>query len=340
MEEFEVVPAISLPPGHLKDFYYRTYADRADFLTRHWKWIYSGGTPKNSELWPIIAKTASGQLIGHASTIPATFCVGGEKVSGRWFVDFFVSPDSRGGGVGSVLIKKIMDSASIVIAIGASQQGARTFLKHGWAEHSDSTLFYLPINISRHPRFRSNILSKGLSLIDVVRRIFYNAKAGNRRGDYSLDRINHEIPTELHEQVPMDYRISQLHDPTFFEWRLVRSPMRDQIYLYRSHHSLALIRLIKGARFLRLNILKVKSNSPKDFCQDMLHIALQYRADEIAVVSSTNSQQRIFEQFFPIRKPLPFFLFSNPSLQISDLPITNSRWEFIDSDLDLAYSDH
>jgi len=338
VEEFEIVPAISIAPARLKDFYCHAYPDRANFLSQNWKWIYSGVDPTNPTQWPLIAIASSGQLVGHASTIPATFAIDGKKKSGRWFVDFYVSPNFRGRGVGSALIRKIMDSAPILAAIGASQQGRKTFLKHGWSEHSGPTLFSLPINISRHPRFRHSILSPGLKIVDATRRTYYGVRVRNSNSQYGFAPVKDKIPRELYDGIEADFQIGQLHDTCFLEWRIFHSPIRNQIYLYQSDHSIALLGIIKSNDYLRINILKVSGNAPKRFSEDMLKIAIKCQADEIAVVSSIESQKKEFGKVFPIKKPLAFYTYTNSELDMSNFPTATSRWEFIDSDLDLAYS--
>ena len=71
------------------------------------------------------------------------------------------------------------------------------------------------------------------------------------------------------------------HDESFMKWRLLDFPFQDEIKVYSSTHSSAVIRFVRSTNYSRINVLKVKTTIPSKLFKDVLAIALNNYVDEI-----------------------------------------------------------
>jgi hypothetical protein len=336
--EITFTPAIGLAQSDLDDFYRTAYPTRSSFLVNRWKWLYSGRNSENIESWPIVARVRSNRVIGHASTISTKINLWGTLVDARWFVDFFVLPEFRSAKVASTLIELVMESAPLVAILGSSDRGQSVFRRHGWSEHRNTTAFILPIRFSRHPRFHSFRYSAALNALDRIRLLYFQSKVRGSTSNYQLSSCSKDNIVPLIDAESSETpEFSQVHDDVFFQWRIFSSPMSKELKLYKSGHTTALFRLINAANYRRLNVLKVISDNPRQFCHDLLAIALDNNTDELSLFSSNNAHNRVFLKYFPIKKQAPLFLHSNNLFIPRPSPSLGFRLEMIDSDLDLIF---
>jgi len=338
-ERVDIIPAIEASRQSLAIFYSLAYPARANFLINHWKWLYSGRNSQNIESWPIVAQTQSGTIIGHAATIPTHVIIDNELFEASWFVDYFVEETFRGQGLASILINEVMNSATILAIIGSSSTAKSVFRHHGWAEYFGTVSYSLPIKISNHPRFRLAPFRRLLPTADYFIKKYYQLK--NRAGTDEFELLPlTQTMLKIFTDDLSDVRdcILQHHDEIFLTKRLIDFPFNKQIKVYRSKHSTALLRFTNSGGSNRINILKTKTTSPVLFFKQILALGLEHDIDEITLVSSDREAQDSFDRLFPVRKDIPYYLFSHTQRLPASTPVKPARWEMIDSDLDLVHT--
>lgn len=338
-EIIEIIPAIDVSQQSLARFYSLAYPERANFLINHWKWLYSGRNSQNIQCWPIVARAQNGTIVAHAATIPTHVIIDNELLDARWFVDYFVSEQFRGMGLASILIDEVMDSAEIVAIIGSSSAAKPVFRHHGWSECFGTISYSLPLKISNNVRFRSAPFQRLLRITDILLNRYYRIRKGVVTNDFELLPLtSRNLQRFTDNALDFPVGVAQLHDNTFLTRRLIDFPLSHQIRVYSSTHSTALIRFTKSGGYSRMNILKIMTTAPIQFFKHILALGLEHCVDEIALVSSDKVLQDSFNRLFPIRKNIPFYLFSRTRTLPSSTSMKSVRWEMIDSDLDLVHT--
>ena len=332
-----IVPAAASSQKRLYEFYARVYPDRTNFLNHHWKWLYSSDRLKTPHSWPITAVDQAQSIVGYAGIIPGCFNIKGKIIEGAWFVDYFVNKEFRGTGLAGSLIQQVMSSSPLVATIGSSQKGEAVFRHYGWTEVLGPRYYSLPINLSRHPRFRSSKIKHILAPADIISRQYWKLKSHSHGEDYDLKPITTPLLKEfIDDRNNLAVDFSQYRDEGFLRWRVLEFPLQDQIRVFYSSNSKALLRCAKSPQYFRITVLALKSKDPLLFFKHIIQIAHKMRADEIALVSSDPILQQSFNKCFPVKKNLPMYFYSQ-SNYVSPLPsIDSMRFEMIDSDLDLA----
>ena len=98
----------------------------------YWRWHYletPGTRADNVPLW--IVKSGD-EVVGQAATIPVDLKVGEAKRRALWLLDFFVSADYRGTGLGKRLAQTALEAYPTMMALGFNEQSEAVLRSLKW----------------------------------------------------------------------------------------------------------------------------------------------------------------------------------------------------------------
>ena len=118
------------------------------------------------------------RIVGMCAYIPFELHSDGNDERAAWFVDFFVSPDQQGKGIGKSLTREVMKTFPVTASLSQSDDAWATFRKLEWSERSYAKLYlhiapklwpgprhHPDIAITSHP-FDSNLAPEIAGQID------------------------------------------------------------------------------------------------------------------------------------------------------------------------------
>src|SRR4030042_2619755 len=125
-----IVSAGDVEERLLIDFYRAAFPPRSEFLKNHWRWL-------NRFSWngcqaPLVA-LHNDRIVAHLGMMPFRLSVDGRPHLACWGIDFFVAPDYRRLGLGTLLNNQMLDSVDVMGAF-TNEQSCQVVRKMGWIE--------------------------------------------------------------------------------------------------------------------------------------------------------------------------------------------------------------
>src|SRR5918912_950058 len=114
--EFELRSAASVTSGALSSFYERMFPTRAEWMSRHWPWLYRVGAYPRIDS-PLVS-VHEDEVVGHGGFIPVVLRCNDDERIAVWFVDFAVAPEHRRNNIASLLARAGMEFAPIQLGFG------------------------------------------------------------------------------------------------------------------------------------------------------------------------------------------------------------------------------
>ena len=308
----------------LNDFFKSAYPDRYNNLINHWRWYYRLGY-NNFE--PIIIEVNS-KIIGMAGLIPSKLKYENKITEAIWFIDFFILKEFRKKGYGSIITKEWMKICPVQITF-CNNESLKIFKKFSW-EHNNKTYRKIkPTNLLR--------------VIPVLKNFNFIFKKKNKsfKTIVSKQIENNDITKisklEYEKSLNKDL-FSIVHDEEWFKWRIINSPYRKNIYIFRNNSDVIIANIFKYNNYKRLNILYSYISDPSN---DEIYISLiNWSLDnKIDYIWYINNQENIFfketeilSKFF--EKKINFACWSEDETMLANLKKGLSNAHGSDSDID------
>ena len=308
----------------LNNFFKSAYPDRCNNLINHWRWYYRLGY---NDFEPIIIEVNS-KIIGMAGLIPSKLKYGSKITEAIWFIDFFILKEFRSKGYGSVITKEWMNICPVQITF-CNNESLKIFRKFSW-EHNNKTYRKIkPTNL--------------LGFIPILKNFNLNLKKKNKSSKVITPKQieNNDITNicnlEYEKNLNKDL-FSILHDEEWFKWRLINSPYKKNIYIFKNNSDLIIGNIFRYNHYNRLNVLYsyISDPSNNEIYQSLINWSLDNKIDYIWYI---NNQENIFfketeilSKFF--EKKINFACWSEDKKMLTNLKKGLSNTHGSDSDID------
>jgi GNAT superfamily N-acetyltransferase len=241
-------------------FYTAAFPDRADFLSKHFRWLYRYRTFPGIEALVLVDGE---RVVGHAGVIPQKISRLGVQATAIWFVDFSILPEYQGKGYGKDLTKAWMAMCPDRITF-CNDRSIEVFRKFGWQERFDAKVLTMPLELSV-PMARFGAWGEGAG------RALNGAWLGLQRLRTASAPPLETIPLPQDAGRLMDFLGDPAQAGTFlvrdadwFRWRLLENPRRDELRLARAKGVTAVFRLFTSLGRRRAHLLHVGPGAPAD----------------------------------------------------------------------------
>jgi len=331
----------------LAQFYEQMFPDRAEFLKRHWRWLYRV-EEKSAISSPIVAiGRDTGRVVGHGGLIRATLQRGQEQREAVWMMDFAILPEYQRGMVGGGLVQIGSSLCPLRIAF-LNERSWGMVSKMGWQTHFQTTAFQLPLRPEKLPQVQS--LTKrwiGMPAVSQVSgamiRSIYKALT---MATPSLERVpatrdSLEPFTQIQKQAALQVPRSM----EFLDWRILSHPHANEYFVLRpvgSDECSAIARVMDLGDYKRLHFLTLQwqTNAPKtlsSFWAGVVRWALSENIDHIVSVTGDPDIARIAARWLPIKTKQRFAFQADDDAGREFLGAANQHWELIDSDFEMMF---
>jgi hypothetical protein len=281
-------------------------------------------------------------VVGLISSYPIQVIHDKQKYDASWFVDMYVLPDYRGVGLAGYLWRQVMHASQLVFSISPNKISLQMFRKTGWTEIPGTYYFSLPLGLSRS-RFSSNSkLAPFFSSFDKCWHKLYQTRAllqigPHRRDTYHIDPVSWPVFSDVfgNECSLCDPPLQILYDSKFYRWRIENCSIGGEMLIHRSDHALALIRVIRATDIRQANILLLQTDCPSTFFSHITNWAILQQLDRVVLATKHPKIIRAASRWFPIKKHIPYFVYSTPQSLANKLDADTLSPQLIDSDLDL-----
>jgi predicted acetyltransferase len=317
----------------LNEFYKAAYPNRYNNLNNHWRWYYRMGY-NNFE--PIIIEVNS-KIIGMAGLIPSKLKYNNLITEAIWFTDFFILKEFRNKGYGSILTKEWMKICPVQITF-CNNKSLQIFKKFSWQSNSKTCRNIKPINLLRIIPFIKNF---DFTLNKKIQKIFLREKNKDYKtlspkqieNNDILKLCNLENKKKLNEEL-----FSIIHDEDWFKWRLVESPYRKNIYLFKNNSDVIIANIFEYKNLKRLNVLYSYLNNLNntEIYDLVVDWSFKNKIDYVWYINNQDNilfkENKIISNFF--KKRINFACWSQDEAILSNLKKGLSNSQGSDSDID------
>lgn len=249
----EIRKASNVEEGPLRRFYTDAFPDRAEFLSRHWRWLYRVGRFPGIE--PLVLVEGE-RVVGHAGVIPLTLSRLGREAAAIWFVDFSILPEFQGKGHGKALTESWMAMCPDRVTF-CNERSIQVFRKFGWKERCDASVLTQPLELSG-PMGRFG--AAGSTAGRVLNGAWLALQRARTSGAPALE--TRPLPMDaggLAERLgdPAAAGTRVVRDAEWFKWRLLENPRRGEHVLASAGGVSAVFRLFKSLGRRRAHLLHV-----------------------------------------------------------------------------------
>ena len=105
-KDAQVLTGDEIPVAVLEAFYEQMFPARAEFLKRHWRWLYR--TDNDTQVKSPIVVMKDNQVAGHVGIIPLSLRRKHDQRTAIWLCDIAVLPQYRGKAFGAFLVAEAM----------------------------------------------------------------------------------------------------------------------------------------------------------------------------------------------------------------------------------------
>jgi len=335
--QYEIVPATDVPAPDLNAFYETMFPERAEFLKRHWRWLYRVAEYDWAPS-PAVA-VAGGKIIGHAGIIPVVLRHQGEERRAMWLVDLAILPELQRHGLGMALTRALMAQCPIHLGF-CNERSLGALLKCGWEVRHDTRSLQLLLRPERHPKLQrapwapaAGVGTRGLWR---ARTLFQKEVSSEPvTADGIADFARHDFGRSL--QV--------VRSESFLRWRVAAHPQAQQHVILRGRTAggakcAAIARIKDEDGFRKLHLLSLAAPADKtalsDFLAGVIRWAVREDFDRVLMVTSDPGVAAVARRWLPISNALRFIYYANDASARELLGSAEHRWECIDNDFDLT----
>jgi len=325
------ISEINIP--FLNDFFKKAYPDRCNNLINHWRWYYR--LDYNS-YEPIIIEVNS-EIIGIAGLISSKLKYCNKVSEAIWFTDFFILKEFRNKGYGSILTKEWMKICPIQITF-CNNESLKIFKKFSWQSNSDTYRNIKPINFIKMIPLVKNFnftLNRSVQKL-ILKKTNSHYKAITPK-QIERNDVSKLCILENKRKLNKDL-FSIVRDEEWFMWRLINSPYKKNIYIFRNNSDVIVANIFEHNNLKRFNILYSFLNDPanREIYDLIINWSVENKIDYIWYV---NNQENIFfketeiiSRFF--KKKFNFACWSEDKTILSNLQKGLSNSHGSDSDID------
>jgi len=335
--KFDIVPAAEVPASALEAFYEKMFPERAEFLKRHWRWLYRVGEYDWAPS-PAVA-VAAGSIIGHAGIIPVVLRHGAEERRAMWLVDLAIRPDLQRQGVGMAMTQALMAQCPIHLGF-CNERSLGTLLKCGWEVRFDTLSLQLLLRPELHPKLQGRTWGK---MAGVATRAVWQTRTLLQK-EISVAPVTPEAITEF-AQHNFGNALHVVRSEAFLNWRIAAHPQSDQHVILRQNtgqasECKAIARISEENGFRKLHLLSLAAPMDKNALSGFFAGVVRWAAREdfhrVLMVTSDPEVAAVAKWWLPISTPLRFIYFSNDASVRELLGSSQQYWECIDNDFDLT----
>lgn len=334
---YEIAPATEVCAPSLEAFYEAMFPERADFLKRHWRWLYRVGEYDWAPS-PAVA-LAEGRVVGQAGCIPVVLRCAGEKRRAMWLVDLAILPGLQRQGIGMALTQALMARCSIQLGF-CNERSLGALLKCGWEVRRDTLSLQLLLRPERHPKLQNTAWAKAAG---AATRAVWRARTLFQK-EISIEPAT---PESLAEFARHDFgpALHVVRSESFLNWRIAAHPQPQQHVILRGQNQTegrceAIARISDENGFRKLHILSLAAPADKSALSDFLAGLIRWAAREdvhrLLMVTSNRQVAAIARWWLPISTPLHFIHYADDASARELLRSAEQYWECIDNDFDLA----
>ncbi len=343
-ENIEVVGSTEIPEQALGTFFEQMYPDRAEFLKRHWRWLYR--IDEFPDLEPPLVAVLDDRVIGHVAQIPVFIRRGDRQVLAAWGVDGGVLNRYRGSGIGW----KLMDLWSRRYSVGmgfCTEALFRILLKQGWSPRTTTNYLHLPLKPHHHPKFRRRIpaipAQLGGKVWNLVERLIITLRTEGwqplRQVSLSSQKVEHWSILRYPGGWKAPLHVARSAD--FLLWRLLNCPFREQYQILEMEDASvsAVVRLFQIGDLKRARVISISGTASSRatmyrFFGSLASWAMKRDVDILSMVSSDPDVVRWAHRWFPVRSQLRFACICNDLEGEKMMQGEDHVWELMDYDLD------
>ena len=332
MKNYIIKKISAIREDQLFEFYAKVYDSINKSFIKNLRWYYRIGYNKFESIVIIV----DDKIIGHAGLIPVEIENQGKKHSAIWFTDFIILPEQRSKGYGKILTEEWMRICPHQITF-CNASSLKIFKKLNWKCN-----FLVNRNIYAINPFKIIPVIKnfGLNIADNLTRYFLKNNLKEKKliksEKISDTIIQNLVKLEKEKKLNM---ASIIRDESWFRWRLIETPYRDDIYFFEDREEFIIGHIFNQDKIKRLNILYTNSvNNKEGIFRTVIKWSIENKIDFIWHVSSEfKNSNKIFSKFY--QKNINFaFNTSNPNLsQALEKGLENAQG--IDSDIDYIARD-
>mgnify|MGYP001311368917 CR=1 FL=1 len=337
--DVDFVSAKEVSEEQLRIFYQHAFPQRAAYLANNWAWHYGGPSGVNLSFWPLLAVAPSGQILGHVGTIPSVLNERADKVPASWFVDFFVLPEARGSGLGSALIRRVMQASPLMMAVAVSKFSLPIFRKYGWREVPGTVRLssiiqfnhFCPVESLSLRRLTSSVIDAPLNLIRSST-VSFLQKGKVTRQTVGIDNYTAK---EL-----LGFGVGRrIWDEELVEWRLKHSELGGRILLHSVGRESAISRVFHNKNRKELHVLSFGENASSSIFGYLLSWAICEKVSRIVILTGDQDIKDLARRYLFFSTPMTPFFYSEDKALVERVSRQPPNLQMIDSDLDMALPD-
>ena len=317
----------------LDAFFKAAYPDRYNNLVNHWRWYYR---LDYNNFEPIVIEVNS-EIIGMAGLISSKLKYCNKVSDAIWFTDFIILKEFRNKGYGSILTKEWMKICPIQITF-CNNESLKIFKKFSWQSNNDTYRNIKPINFVKIIPLIKNFsftLNRNLQKFILATNNNYNKTIKPKQ--IENNDISELCNLENKKKSNKDL-FSIIHDEEWFTWRLVESPYKSNIYIFKNNLDIIIGNIFKHNNLKRFNILYSYINNPAD--REIYDLIIDWSIkNKIDYIWYINNQENIFFKETEItskflKKKINFACWSEDKAILSNLKKGLSNSHGFDSDID------
>lgn len=255
-----------------------------------WNWQYVLN-PNQGNRSPILKVCErDGKVVGAIGLIPIKFMIDGEEHLTYWGLDLVVDEITRGGGVGTELLRQWRDYAPLTITFSIADIAFQLEQRLGWRPLS-SVKEYIYITRPANMHWR-----------ELAKYVFcYSMATFSERADEEVvvSPVGEKIPVdydELWKEFAYHHRFVVTRDRRYMEWRYVQHPFLNYImFEARCANRLVgflVLRISETSQFKLTVISEIMASKNKKVYNKLLDVAMVYsknrKVHRIHCVTSDN----------------------------------------------------
>jgi hypothetical protein len=228
----QILTAAEVDKEKLAQFLASMYSPaKSAFLRDHGTWWHGG----DKNRWVLLLEET---IAGYCAVIPTCVWLRGAQTPALWWVDLVIDPQFRGHGYQTLFDDRIRSIADLKLGF-PNELAAKIHRKHHWGVREDLQVRMLPLQptqihaIQGAQGFRGRVMRLAARMGTPVfagirmRLASYQPKTARR-----IDTLDPQALAKIFKRFISPQLNTTYRDATYFEWRYVRAPYREELSYY------------------------------------------------------------------------------------------------------------
>ena len=347
-KDAQVLTGDEIPVAALEAFYEQMFPARAEFLKRHWRWLYR--TDNDTQVKSPIVVMKDNQVAGHVGIIPLSLRRKHDQRTAIWLCDIAVLPQYRGKALGAFLVAEAMALCPLRLGFPNSMSW-KLVSKFGWKDQFNTYGLSLFLRPDRHPKIRERAAtSRGLDalagLAGLATRIAWRARTWLKT-PLIVSPAKPDQLSAFYETQPAE-ALHVVRSRDYLNWRISAHPNLEDHFVLSlpqtdSGTCSAIVRIVEDDGCRRLHVLTLQvepfeRQRLSDLCAGIVRWALAENVDVVSAFTNDLNQVQAIRWWLPVLKPLRYAYYADDLAGEEFLAGAGQVWEYIDGDFDLAYT--